>query len=103
MYPRIHNSRQQMFLCLCGPDTPTVHWKFCTIIASMLLDMMPLSSPDAERSCVPLSGAIICYAWKVWSVFCSARALVLCISIMGMRKCHFQERKIERERHVLVY
>lgn len=33
-----------MFPCLRGPDTPTVHWEFCTIIASMLLDMMPLSS-----------------------------------------------------------
>lgn len=33
-----------MFPCLRGPHIPTVHWEFWTIIASVLLDMMPLSS-----------------------------------------------------------
>jgi hypothetical protein len=27
---------------------------------------------DAERSCVLLFGAVVCYAWEVLSIFCSA-------------------------------
>lgn len=57
--------------------------------------------PDAERTCILLCSAIICYAQKVLSIFCSARAPVLCISIMGMKNYHFQEEKQYERKTVL--
>ena len=76
-----------MFLFLHAPETQLA-LGFCTIIASVLLDMMPLCSL-MQKEPVFFSGAIICYAWKVLSIFCSVRAPVLCISILGIKNYHF--------------
>lgn len=72
MHPRIYNSKKQVFLFLDGLDTPTEHWIFRTIIAINVSGYNATEFLDAERTCILLCGAIICYAWKVLSIFCSA-------------------------------
>lgn len=100
MSARIHNSEETNVPIFTCSDIHNLHWEFCYNYCISAFKYDATLFPDAERTCVLLCGAIIYYAWKVLSIFCSAELSALYVH-HGHEKLSLLGRKIAERKTFL--